>query len=65
MQKVKKDQHVTCGAPLIRFDPEKIKAAGHPCTTMLIVTSEGNAADIRMNTGMEAKAGETPVISWN
>jgi len=62
---VKKDQHVTCGAPLIRFDPEKIKAAGHPCTTMLIVTSEGNAADIRMNTGMEAKAGETPVISWN
>ena len=62
---VKKDQRVSCGTPLIRFSPEKIRAAGHPCTTMLIVTSEGNAAGIRMNTGIEAKAGETPVISWD
>ena len=62
---VKKDQRVACGTPLIRFDPAKIKEAGHPCTTMLIVTSEGNATGIRMNTGVEAKAGETPVISWD
>ena len=62
---VKKDQRVACGTPLIRFDPAKIKEAGHPCTTMLIVTSEGNATGIWMNTGVEAKAGETPVISWD
>ena len=62
---VKKDQRVSCGTPLIRFSPEKIRAAGHPCTTMLIVTSEGNATGIWMNTGVEAKAGETPVISWD
>ena len=62
---VKKDQRVACGTPLIRFDPAKIKEAGHPCTTMLIVTSEGNATGIRMNTGVEAKAGENPVISWD
>ena len=41
---VQEGQHVKAGQELIKFDPEKIKAAGHPCTTMLIVTSEGNAS---------------------
>ena len=50
---------------MIRFDKEKIKAAGHPCTTMLIVTAEGSAANIQMHSGMDAKAGETTVISWD
>ena len=61
---VKEGDHVKCGDPLIEFDPEKIKAAGHPCTTMLIVTGEGSAANITMHSGMEAKAGVTPVITW-
>lgn len=61
---VKEGDHVTCGTPLIEFDPQKIKAAGHPCTTMLIVTGEGTASHITMHTGIEAKAGETAVISW-
>lgn len=61
---VKEGDHVRAGEPLIEFDPEKIKAAGHPCTTMLIVTGEGSAAGITMHTGMEVKAGETTVISW-
>ena len=61
---VKEGNHVRAGEPLIEFDPEKIRAAGHPCTTMLIVTGEGSAAGITMHTGMEVKAGETTVISW-
>ena len=61
---VKVGDHVRAGEPLIEFDPEKIRAAGHPCTTMLIVTGEGSAAGITMHTGMEVKAGETTVISW-
>lgn len=62
---VKEGDHVKAGQPLIEFDPAKIKAAGHPCTTMLIVTSEVNAANIKMHSGIDAKAGETTVISWN
>ena len=62
---VNEGDHVKAGQPLIEFDPAKIKAAGHPCTTMLIVTSEGNAANIKMHSGIDAKAGETTVISWD
>ena len=61
---VKEGDHVKAGQPLIEFDTQKIKAAGHPCTTMLIVTAEGSASGITMHSGMDAKAGETTVISW-
>lgn len=61
---VNEGDHVKAGQPLIEFDPEKIRAAGHPCTTMLIVTGEGSAAGITMHTGMDVKAGETTAISW-
>lgn len=61
---VNEGDHVKAGQPLIEFDPEKIRAAGHPCTTMLIVTGEGSADGITMHTGMDVKAGETTVISW-
>ena len=62
---VNEGDHVKAGQKLIEFDSEKIKAAGHPCTTMLIVTAEGSAANIQMHSGMDAKAGETTVISWD
>ena len=61
---VKEGDRVKAGQPLIQFDPEKVRAAGHPCTTMLIVTAEGSASGITMHTGMDGKAGETAVISW-
>ncbi len=61
---VEEGQEVSRGTELIRFDPEKIKAAGHPCTTMLIVTGEGSAKNIRMLSGMEAEAAKTPVIQY-
>ena len=62
---VSEGDHVKAGQPLIEFDSEKIRAAGHPCTTMLIVTAEGSASNITMHTGNNAKAGETAVISWD
>lgn len=62
---VKEGDIVKCGTPLIKFDKEKIKAAGHPCTTMMIVTEEGKAEKISMYTGMEAEAGKTTVVSWS
>lgn len=61
---VEEGEKVSCGTPLIEFDPEKIKAAGHPCTTMLIVTEEGDAKEITMHANLKAAAGETTVISY-
>ena len=61
---VDEGQKVRTGDPLIQFDPEKIKAAGHPLTTMLIVTGEGEAKNVAMHSGMEAKAAETTVITY-
>lgn len=53
---------VNCGDPLISFDPEKIAAAGHPKTTVFLVTDEGNAKNIRFQSGMSAEAGKTDVV---
>lgn len=61
---VDEGQKVRAGDPLIQFDPEKIRAAGHPLTTMLIVTGEGNAKNVAMHSGIEAKAAETTVITY-
>lgn len=61
---VAQGDRVKCGTPLIQFDPIKIKAAGHPTTTMLIVTGEGNAQNIKMKTQNQAEAGKTTVISF-
>ena len=41
-RRVKEGEAVKQGQPLIRFDPEKIRAAGHPTVTVFIVTDEGN-----------------------
>lgn len=62
---VSKGDVVKAGQPLIQFDPEKIEAAGHPTTTMLLVVKPGDAENIRMNTAITATAQETPVITWD
>lgn len=61
---VDEGQKVRAGDPLIQFDPEKIRAAGHPLTTMLIVTGEGDAKNVAMHSGIEAKAAESTVITY-
>ena len=61
---VEEGQHVSAGTPLIRFDREKIKAAGHPDVTVCIITEEGDAKEIQINTGMDAKEKETTIITF-
>lgn len=55
---------VRAGDPLIRFDPEKIKAAGYPATTMFIVTDEGEAKNVQYHTDISATAKETVIVSF-
>ncbi|MDE6996004.1 MAG: PTS system trehalose-specific EIIBC component [Lachnospiraceae bacterium] len=58
-------QQVKAGDVLIRFDREKIRQAGHPDTTVCVVTEEGEAAgSILYHTGMDVKAGESVVAAW-
>ena len=61
---VKEGDQVRAGQPLIRFDKDKIRAAGHPTVTMFIITEQGNAGNIEYLTGMDAVAGETAVIRF-
>lgn len=61
---VEQGQKVSAGTPLIRFDREKIRAAGHPDVTVCVITEKGNAQDIQFHTGMEVKAKETVVVDF-
>ncbi len=61
---VTEGQQVKAGTPLIRFDREKIKKAGYPDTIICVVTSPGNANNIRMLAGMQARANETEIIRY-
>ncbi|MDO5547869.1 MAG: PTS system trehalose-specific EIIBC component [Eubacteriales bacterium] len=61
---VKVGDHVRRGDKLITFDPEKIRAAGHPTVTVFAVTDEGDAKNIQFHSGMDANYGETTVISY-
>lgn len=61
---VEEGQKVKAGTELIRFDQQKIHAAGHPSVTVFIVTDEGEAKKIEYLSGMEATAGETAVIRF-
>lgn len=61
---VTEGQQVTEGTPLIRFDREKIKAAGHPDVTVCVITDQGNVKKISLHSGMHAKAGETVIAEF-
>ena len=61
---VKQGDKVHCGQPLLRFDPEKIKAAGYPTITVFVVTDEGKAKNVTFATGEDVKAGETDIVRF-
>ena len=61
---VKEGDKVRTGDPLIRFDRKKIKQAGHPDTTVCIITDEGEARGIQFHTGVRAEANDTAVITF-
>lgn len=62
---VKLGDYVKAGDPLIKFDRDKIKQAGYRDVTVLVVAEEGNAKNIKMNTGIKAKEKQTQIISFD
>lgn len=61
---VSEGQKVSAGTPLIRFDRAKIRAAGHPDTTVCIITEPGAVENIRFVTGIRGEAGKTAVATF-
>ena len=61
---VKEGDRVRRGDPLITFDLDKIRAAGHPTVTAFLVTEPGDAS-IDFHTGIDAAAGETVVMHYS
>lgn len=60
---IKEGSKVKAGDPLIKFDPDKIKAAGHSAITIMAITEQTANSKITMYTGIEAKVGETCILS--
>lgn len=61
---VEEGQKVSAGTPLIKFDREKIKKAGHRDVTVCIISDAGNARDIQFHTGMKVKENEAAVATF-
>ncbi len=58
---VSKGDRVKAGQELITFDPEKIKAAGHPITTIMAVTNDADYGTFRFDAGIDVKAAENVI----
>lgn len=61
---IKEGQEVKAGMPLIRFDRDKVRAAGHSDVTVCIVTDAGRVQNVELHTGVEAELNVTPVITF-
>lgn len=61
---VKQGQQVKAGDPLIQFDRGKIKAAGYRDVTVCIISAPGDAKNIRLITGIQAKERESVVVTF-
>ena len=58
---VAEGDRVKAGQELITFDPEKIKAAGHPVTTIMVITNGEGYESFRFDAGMSVKAAENVI----
>ncbi|MBQ6002218.1 MAG: PTS system trehalose-specific EIIBC component [Synergistaceae bacterium] len=58
---VAEGDRVKVGQELISFDPEKIKAAGHPLTTIMVITNDSGYETFRFDAGLEVKAAENVI----
>lgn len=59
---VEEGQKVKTGTPLIRFDRQKIKDAGHPEVTVCVVTDGADEKTVHFHTGIEAREKETVIM---
>lgn len=60
---IKEGSKVKVGDPLIQFNPDKIRAAGHSPITILAITEQATNSTITMYTDISATAGETCIMS--
>ena len=58
---VQEGDRVKAGQELITFDPEKIKAAGHPLTTIMVVTNDADYGTFDFRAGLDVKAAENVI----
>ena len=56
---VHEGDQVQPGDKLISFSPDKIAAAGHPKTTVLVVTEPAGYENMTFRTGIDVKRGKT------
>lgn len=61
---VEEGQKVKTGMPLIRFDRQKIKEAGHPDVTVCIITEGGHGKTMQFHTGIDAKEKVTVIAEF-
>lgn len=60
---IKEGDKVKAGDRLVSFDPAKIKAAGHPATTMLVITEEAKGCKPVFHTGKTVTAGRDTIMT--
>ena len=58
---VAEGDRVKAGQELITFDPAKIRAAGHPVTTIMVITNGEGYESFRFDAGIEVKAAENVI----
>ena len=59
---VKDGDRVKKGQQLISFDPAKIKAAGHPTVTMMVITEPGDFTQFNFKTDESVTAGKETIV---
>ena len=61
---VEKGEAVSTGTKLLKFDREKIKAAGYPDFVVCVITNP-NGKKLNIFTGKKSKANETEIIEFS
>lgn len=59
---IEEGQKIKAGTPLIRFDREKIKKAGHPEVTVCVITDGADEKTVHFHTGIMAQEKETVIM---
>ena len=52
------------GTPLLTFDTKVIEKAGYDTTVVMAITNSAEYPLMKKQTGMQAKAGETTVVTF-
>ena len=60
---MREGQLVRKGEKLISFSRQKIKAAGHPLVTMMVVTEDNGNEKLAFENGIDVTAGVTKIAT--